>query len=78
MKAYITHYALTKGILEMEGEGSENGYFYARKGIYGQTFQLSEWTQDRSVAVSRAAAMRTRKLLSLKKQIAKLEAMRFE
>jgi len=63
MKTYITKYALTKGILEMEGEICEG--------------LCNDWHRTIEAARSRAGAMRSKKIQSLKKQIAKLEGMRF-
>lgn len=75
--AYITKYALTEGIFEAEGEES-NGYFYYGKGGYDRNQACPEdWHRTREEAVARAEDMRKRKIASLKKSIAKMEALRF-
>ena len=75
MKVYITAYILTKGILEMEDKISENnpeivatnfGYFY--KGC---------WHKTKEAAVKTAEEIRLKKITSLRKQIEKLEALKF-
>lgn len=75
MKVYITKYALTKGILEAEAEfctgtGMIN---VGRHGYYHG--EGKEWHRTREVAVKRAEIMRTNKIESLQKSIAKLEKM---
>ena len=80
MKAYITKYALSDGILEADGETSENNpdmfslpmtcHFFHGEG--------KEWHRTFEDAVSRANEMRVKKISSLKKQIAKLEKMIFD
>lgn len=84
MKAFITKYALTEGIQEKEGEviGTDGRYF-SNSNLAGYAvgrFFLGpkDWTTDRDVAVERAESMRKAKIASLKKQIAKLEALKFE
>ncbi len=81
MKVYITKYALTDGIVECEARatcrppmivaeygGPHTGYY-----MHG-----GEWHNCRADAVAKAEAMRVRKLASLRKQIARLEALRFD
>ena len=80
MKAFITKYALSEGILEFEGElvndcGSKPWFRVPGRfsGFFGNSWHLSL-----SVAVERAEQMRRDKIESLKKQIAKLEKLRFD
>ncbi len=80
MKVYVTKYALTKGIFEMNVESqSEDG-----KSVFGKAWdqfyhgQGLEWCKDKASAIARAEEMRQKKIASLKKQIKKLEAMQFE
>lgn len=85
MKVWITKYALTKGIfqaevtsacLETDPTGNmicikESGFnsYYHGKG--------KEWHENKESAVKRANEMRNKKIESLKKQIKKLENMKF-
>lgn len=80
MKVWITKYALTKGILEKECEDRGNGavkeaenrfpIYYHREG--------DEWHRTKESAIKKAEEMRQKKIASLKKQIEKLEKMRFK
>lgn len=77
-KVWITKYALTKGIYEVNDEltpvtGSP-GKFYASPHRHALT---RDWAPTREEAVKQAEAMRDRKLASINKQIAKLKAMKF-
>lgn len=81
MKAFITKYALTEGIQEKEGK-LHRGIFSipgSHSGLpFTSYFHNREFFLEREEAVKRAEVMRTKKLASLKKQIAKLEGMKFE
>ena len=81
IKAWVTKYALTHGILTAESEvsgqspdmirffwGEPSGMLYVHGG---------DWHRTEEAAIQRAEEMRTRKIASLRKQIAKLEAMTF-
>lgn len=80
MKVWITKYALTKGVFEMDVERqSEDG-----KSVYGKAWdqcyhgQGAEWHGSKGSAIARAEEMRKKKIASLEKQIKKLEKIRFE
>lgn len=80
MKVWITKYALTKGIFEMDVESqSEDG-----KAVYGKAWnqcfhgQGVEWCKTRAAAIVRSEEMKRKKIVSLKTQIEKLEKMKFE
>lgn len=83
MKVWITKYALTKGIIEEEAEIclDHNGVPYKTNMIdtknYG-TFHYEEWHKTKEQAIKMAEDMRKKKIESLKKQITKLEKMKFE
>lgn len=79
MKVWITKYALTKGIFEMDVESqSEDG-----KVVYGKAWnqcfhgQGVDWCKTKAAAIARAEEMRNKKITSLKNQIEKLEEMKF-
>jgi hypothetical protein len=75
MNVFITKYALSQGIIESEArltsianmiDAGKRGYFH--KG---------EWFTTREEAEANAEHRRAKKIASLKKQIAKLEALSF-
>lgn len=77
--AYITKYALTAGIMKRDVEDcfdmapdmvcSTDGRF--------TTYHRDDWHRTESEALAKAEDMRHRKIVSLRKQIAKMEALRF-
>lgn len=84
MKVWITKYALTRGIIEAEtNEISDDGYCHAywidRKGYECDSFlSPRHFEEDKESAIFKAKEMRQKKITSLKKQIEKLEKMKFE
>lgn len=79
MKVYITKYALSTGIIETDDaeicsniisgdmiSSKKYGYFYG-----------NDWHKKKEDAVLRAEVMRIKKIESLKKQIEKLDKMKF-
>jgi hypothetical protein len=80
MKVWITKYALAKGIIECEGVITTihpNMVEVMCPGIWERYFHKPHWHTTRKDAVSRAEEMRVKKLASLQKQIARLDAMWF-
>lgn len=80
MKAYITKYALTSGIIQTEGEITSNGALFDMRAsvpIYYHG-EGKEWHRTKKEAIARAEEMRQKKIASLKKQIDKLERMKFQ
>lgn len=80
MKAYITKYALTAGIIETDqAEQLHNdSRIRANIGMDSNYFDALDWHKDKSYAINRARLMKQRRIESLKKQIKKLEAMEFK
>lgn len=89
MKVYVTKYALTKGILELEVESCEHTYqsgavngqgMVSYKG-WGMTVYFHgedrDWHRTFEGAVKKANEMRTAKLKSLDKQHAKIANLEF-
>ena len=76
--AWITTYALTGGIKEVEGDVchgiSSDMLSCAKEGH----FHDSNWHRTKEAALVKAEEMRLKKIASLKKQIEKLEKLRFE
>lgn len=80
MKAFITKYALTKGIVETEGQFNRSGWLHMDKKIpefwqCGFPARCSHTTRE--AAIARAEEMRVKKIESLRKQITKLENLKF-
>ena len=85
MKAYITKYALTSGIQEMEGEVNSDisdRMFSTNKGTgyYGESFfgEGKDWHRTKEGAISRAEQMRIAKIASLEKSIVKMNKLVFK
>ena len=80
-KVFITKYALTAGIKEMEGEIFKSTYadnqYYVRDRSYMFYYIGKDAFLDKSDALKKAEEMRKKKIASLKKQISKLEKMTF-
>lgn len=78
MRVWITRYALTGKIQEIEAE--KVGESYARQLLPspGRWHGPGDWHTTREAAVKRAEQMRTKKIASLKKQIERLEGLKFE
>ncbi len=80
MKAYSTKYALTTGIDEVDLEIVEEvwGFTESYETCFRNWYKKGrDWHETRESALARAEEMRKEKIASLRKQIAKLEAMRF-
>ncbi len=80
MKVYVTKYALTKGI-QRYGRATWKVESMIRVDIkdqfFGRYFDKPDWHTTYAEAVARAEQMRVDKLNSLRKQLAKLEALTF-
>jgi hypothetical protein len=80
MKVWISKYALSEGVTEHEARHvvGPNGREYVEVNGLGW-FRLGRSAFDnRDGAIAQAEDMRTKKIVSLKRQLAKLEALRFE
>lgn len=82
---YITKYALTKGIIEIDTNtlreySINDGMLTIRENNIGfpTFYSAGEWYTDKSFAIADAEYRRTKKLESLKKQIKKLEKIEFK
>jgi len=82
MKAWITRYALTVGIAEVDGETLGTGakmLKWSHPGSVGSAYSHgNDWHKTREAAIARAEEMRIAKIDRLKKSIAKLEKLKFE
>lgn len=85
MEVYIIKYALTKGIVKAEiadekGDITENdmiSIISSNTPLPEYCFHKGQWTFTHSAAVKKATDMKTKKIVSLKKQTQKLEDMTF-
>lgn len=81
MKVWITKYALSRGIIEADGEfTSSDSVSILNRDLPLPThwFYKGDWHSDKESAIKKAEEMRQKKIENLKKQIQKLEEMRFE
>ena len=81
MKVWITKYALTRGIIEADVKlTSSDSVSILSRDLLLPThwFYKGDWFSDKESAIQKAEEMRQKKIASLKKQIEKLERMRFE
>lgn len=78
MKIWITKYALTRGIVEVEMDAFklDGGYIYSKDDALTM-FAPGQWYADYAFAVSRAEEMRKKKIASLEKQIERLRKLEF-
>ena len=76
MKVFITKYALTKGVMEVDNvelsSSSSNMIHYKVSG-YSMHFHKPYWYENKEEALKHAEKLKQRKIDSLKKQILKLE-----
>lgn len=80
-KVYITKYALTSGIKEVETEIHKStlndNLNYVRDSAYSFHYIGKDAFLDKSEALNKAEDMRKKKIASLRKQIEKLEKLSF-
>lgn len=76
--AYISKYALTTGVVKREVRMSRSAPDMAvTLGNYTQCFHKGEWFLTEDEAKADAENRRKKKIVSLKKQIEKLEKLKF-
>ena len=80
IKAWVTKYALTKGIEVVDAEvcDGEGMISYGNVGYGSQYAYGKDWHRTPEAALARAEEMRKAKIASLHKSIAKFEVMTFE
>jgi hypothetical protein len=82
LKVFITKYALTDGIQERDGVLDEDGkYFSVQSRQFGWSDALpkdKDAFDSKDKAIANANKRRDKKIVSLKKQIEKLQQLRFE
>lgn len=82
MKIYMTKYALTQGIIESDAElkpeyDNKNGRAVRTIGKYPMLLWEPDWHEELLQAKGRAIQMRIKKQANLRKQIEKLEKLKF-
>lgn len=77
IKIYITKYALTQGILEKDAKIVEPGMVVVNDGVASSYYHGDDWHETLDDAKERAEQMRRKKVESLKKQLARVEALTF-
>lgn len=80
MKVWVTKYALTRGLFEMNAEIIDRGakHVYAKgKGPSGGHIFTREWTKTREEAIEKAEKMKKARITSLKRAITKMQAKTF-
>ncbi|WP_129141486.1 hypothetical protein [Modicisalibacter coralii] len=82
MKVWITSYSMTAGIREYDvpdDSVTDSGALFFRPSpdSFMDHVPAKHWHRDRESAIAAAEDMRQRKIKSVKKQLAKLEAMSF-
>lgn len=76
MQVFLTKYALTQGILEVEAEATTGlDVIRVKMGGYSNYYHKNDWHLTREEALLRAEQMRQTRIASLKKSIAKLEKL---
>lgn len=79
MKIWITKYALTQGVYSLEAEiDSDYPDMAVHRTRFPSYFHKPYWHLTEEEAVAHAETMRVKKIVSLRKSIAKLENLRFE
>jgi hypothetical protein len=77
MKVYITKYALTKGIFELDAVQTDNPRMIASRGQWTNYYHKPDWHSSKSDAINRAEDMREAKIKSLEKQLKKIKDIEF-
>lgn len=77
MKVWITKYALTRGIQEVEAEHRGDDVVLPKGDGFWGVIAKPHWHESREAAVARAEEMRRKRIETLRKQIARLEKLMF-
>ena len=78
IKAYVTKWALTKGIIVVQGWPQDEGALsWKSESGLNQWLKAGEWSADPIEAIGQAEHRRSKKLKSLAKQISKTQTKKF-
>ena len=76
--AWVTKYALTSGVKVVEGHVyPDYPSMFVNSTNTNESYHGNDWHTSEEAALARAEEMRMKKIASLKKQMAKLENMKF-
>lgn len=78
MKVWITKYALTRGIFEMEVKSTSRDGSTVYGNAWDEAYGSRDWYKRKTDAVKRAKEMRKREITRLENKIKKLKEKRFE
>lgn len=79
MRVWISKYALTYGVQEIDATISERFPDMIKETNNGLSiYHGTEWHLTKEEAIKKAEEMRTKRIESLKNEIAKLEKLRFD
>lgn len=81
MKVWVTKYALTKGIMEKEAELCDNTdgrMIRIKDNPYNEYYAGGEWFHTKEEAVQKAEELKVKKIKSVKKQLEKLQNLKFD
>lgn len=78
MKVWITKYALTRGIFEMEVKSTSRDGSTVYGNAWYEAYGSRHWYKRKTDAVKRAKEMRKREITRLENKIKKLKEKRFE
>ncbi len=77
MTVFVSKYALTSGIEEVSAEGCGRGVAHRIGSIECFLGEGNEWHYTKAGAVAKAEEMRLKKIASLKKQLVKMQILKF-
>jgi hypothetical protein len=75
---YVTKYALTQGIYQIEAQTTSSPKLVVNAKNKIEYYHKPFWHTTKAEAVAHAEQMRQRKIVSVEKQLAKLKALTFE
>jgi len=80
MRAFITKYALTEGIFEIEAEMYSENVIKQVGSVYANFFKNEgkDWHKTKESAIKRAEQMRIMKITSLQNQLQRLQKLNFK
>ena len=78
LTAWISKYALTIGIFSVKAEDCRDGVIRDLTTSVPCYYHKSDWHMTREEAIKQGEKMRVKKIASIKKQLKKLDEMKFQ